>query len=175
MRLHRLLVPLAAGVVVLGVFVAVAIALSQKHGVGGAASAGWTELGELVSIKNEAESMAIEGKLPEAHAKYRELFARAQGHDIKDPAYWDLMERAKMDQDRIYMILLAQQDPARVLTPPLPGRWGTAPLIGWGAQFMDWDDDGHFDIVQNFTPCGIGHVAGTLTPVAPGATLMLYW
>ena len=121
MRLHRLLVPLAAGVVVLGVFVAVAIALSQKHGGGGgAASAGWTELSELVSIKNEAESLAIEGKLPEAHAKYRELFARAQGHDIKDPAYWDLMERAKMDQDRIYMILLAQQDPTRVLTPPPP-------------------------------------------------------
>ena len=113
MRLHRFLVPLAAGVVVLGVFVAVAIALGQKRG-------GWTELSELVSIKNQAESLAIDGKLPEAHAKYRELFARAQGHDIKDPAYWDLMERAKLDQDRIYMILLAQQDPARVLTPPLP-------------------------------------------------------
>src|SRR5437773_10579011 len=123
-RLHRLLVPLAAGVVVLGVFVAVAIALSQKRG-GSAPAAGWTELSELVSIKNDAESLAIEGKLPEAHAKYRELFARAQGHDIKDPAYWDLMERAKLDQDRIYVILLAQQDPARVLTPPLPNNGAT--------------------------------------------------
>jgi hypothetical protein len=122
-RLHRFLVPLAAGVVVLGVFVAVAIALNQKRAA--AASTGWTELSELVSIKNQAEELAIEGKLPEAHAKYRELFARAQGHDIKDPAYWDLMERAKLDQDRIYVILLAQQDPARVLTPPLPSNGAT--------------------------------------------------
>src|SRR5438128_256919 len=126
-RLHRFLVPLAAGVVVLGVFVAAAIALNQKRA---ATPASWTELSELVSIKNQAEGLAIEGKLPEAHAKYRELFARAQGHDIKDPAYWDLMERAKLDQDRIYVILLAQQDPARVLTPPLPNNGATTGASG---------------------------------------------
>jgi hypothetical protein len=138
-RLHRFLVPLAAGVVVLGVFVAVAIALIQKRG-GGAAPTGWTEVGELVSIKNQAESLAIEGKLPEAHAKYRELFARAQGHDIKDPAYWDLMERAKLDQDRIYVILLAQQDPARVLTPPLPNSTPATGATGSPATTQSFVD-----------------------------------
>src|SRR5205823_4561190 len=30
---------------------------------------------------------------------------------------------------------------------PLEGRWNTAPL--WG-QAIDWDGDGHFDLVQGF-------------------------
>ena len=121
-RLHRFLVPIAAAIVILGIVVALILTLQHKEGGRTAVSqpATSTDLAELLDLKNQAEKLAIDNKLAEAHAKYRELFLRAQGHDIKDPAYWDLMERAKIDQDWIYRILLSQRDPARVLTPPLP-------------------------------------------------------
>ena len=77
-------------------------------------------LAELLKLKNEAEALAIDNKLAEAHAKYRELFLKGQVQ-INNPAYWDLMERAKIQQDWIYRILLSQHDPAQVMTPPLPG------------------------------------------------------
>ena len=116
MRLHRFLVPLAAAIVFLGIFIALGIALHTQ--------APTATTAELLELKGQAEALAIDNKLPEAHAKYRELFSRVQGRDIKDPAFWDLIERAKIDQDWIFRIMLAQRDPARVLTPPLPA---TAP------------------------------------------------
>ncbi len=120
MRLHRFLVPLAAAIAVIGVFVALFVVLQSAR----PKSETGADVSDLVAIKNDAESLAIAGKLPEAHAKYREFFERAHGRNVKNPAYWDLVERAKLDQDRIYIILLAQQDPARVLTPRNPA---TAP------------------------------------------------
>jgi hypothetical protein len=109
-RVHRLLVPLAAAVVLTGIFFALRMALHSNE----------PDMAELLALKSQAEALAIENKLPEAHAKYRELLSRAEGHDSKDRAFWDLMERVQNDQEWVYRILLAQRDPARVLTPPLP-------------------------------------------------------
>ncbi len=122
MRLHRLLVPLAAAVVVVGISIALVIVLHSSKEGGTAASnpVPPDNLAELLKLKNEAEALAIDNKLAEAHAKYRELFLKGQGQ-INNPAYWDLMERAKIQQDWIYRILLSQHDPAQVMTPPLPG------------------------------------------------------
>lgn len=131
MRLHRFLIPLAAGIILLGLFGALGIALTRGSSSGAASTTAplsAAEVSELLAIKNEAEALAIADKLPEAHAKYRELFTRAQGRDIKDPAFWDLLERAKIDQDRIYVILLSQHDPARILTPPMPNNPTTTPV-----------------------------------------------
>jgi hypothetical protein len=67
---------------------------------------------DLLALKSEAEALAIQGNLEEAHAKYRRLQELAVGRDIKDPLLWDVMERAKLDQDNVYMLLLRKQIPA---------------------------------------------------------------
>lgn len=34
---------------------------------------------------------------------------------------------------------------------PLPSRWGSESLPSWGAQYLDWNGDGKFDILSGFT------------------------
>jgi hypothetical protein len=81
---------------------------------------------DLLALKSEAEALAIDGKLAEAHAKYRQLQTLAATRDIKDPLLWDILERAKVDQDHIYTILLAKMQfellPAGADGPMLPSR-----------------------------------------------------
>src|SRR5205085_602182 len=91
---------------------------------------------DLLKLKSEAEALAIEGQLAEAHEKYRQLQALAVGRDIKDPLLWDIMERAKLDQDNVYMLLLRKQIPpgenpgAAFTVPPYaqPGTPGNPPF-----------------------------------------------
>ena len=109
MRLHRFLVPAAAAVALVGMIVALSVSL---HRPGTSSSSKPDDFSDLLALKNEAEALVIEHKLPEAHAKYRELFAKAQGRDIinaKNTLNWDLLERAKQDQDNVYHMLLLQQ------------------------------------------------------------------
>src|SRR5688500_16798322 len=61
---------------------------------------------ELLALKSEAEALAVAGKLEDAHAKYRELADRGVGYKVDDPIAWDLIDRAKSDQDRIFTLLL---------------------------------------------------------------------
>ncbi len=68
-----------------------------------------SDMRELIAIKSQAESLAIDGKLHEAHATYRELSNRIAGHKIKDPFFWDVFDRARVDQDRIYTMILDEQ------------------------------------------------------------------
>jgi hypothetical protein len=90
---------------------------------------------DLLKLKSEAEALAIEGQLSEAHEKYRQLQALAVGRDIKDPLLWDIMERAKLDQDNVFMLLLRKQIPpgenpgAAFTVPPYaqPGTPGNPP------------------------------------------------
>jgi hypothetical protein len=130
-RLHRFLVPLAAAVVILGIVVALVAVLNKSNQD--------ASLARLIALKGEAEQLAIDGKLPEAHAKYREFFKVANQRVINVPGYWNLMERAQLDQDRVYLLLLARDevDPTRVLTPPLPTRPATAPASTSTASFVD--------------------------------------
>ena len=90
---------------------------------------------DLLALKSEAEALAIEGRLEESHAKYRKLQELAVGRDINDPLLWDIMERAKLDQDNVYMLLLRKQVPpgenpgAAFTIPPYaqPGTPGNPP------------------------------------------------
>ncbi|MGE5611263.1 MAG: DUF4159 domain-containing protein [Bacillota bacterium] len=74
---------------------------------------------QLLALKADAERLALANKLPEAHAKYRELEQLVGGRTAKDPALWDLLERAKQDQDRVYAIMLATMN-ARAYAPLVP-------------------------------------------------------
>jgi hypothetical protein len=68
-----------------------------------------SDMRELIAIKSQAESLAIDGKLNEAHATYRQLSNRIAAHKIKDPFFWDVFDRARVDQDRIYTMILDEQ------------------------------------------------------------------
>jgi hypothetical protein len=118
MRVHRLLIPLVAVATVAGLCVAL-VAVLRTPASPPPPNALVTE---VLALKGQAEALAIDQRLEAAHAKYRELFDRVAGREreIKDPAFWDLVERAKIDQDMVYRILLAKRDPARVLTPGTP-------------------------------------------------------
>jgi hypothetical protein len=84
------------------------------------------EMAELSRMKGEAEQLALDGKLEAAHAKYRELEQRLVGRKIKDSLFWDILERTKIDKDRIYTILLdkaqSQYPPDKVMPTPGPGK-----------------------------------------------------
>ena len=64
----------------------------------------------IVELKGQAERLVIDGRTSEAHEKYREIERLVAGKHIADTGLWDMLERAKQDQDRVYGILLAQQE-----------------------------------------------------------------
>ncbi|HZN65212.1 MAG TPA: DUF4159 domain-containing protein [Tepidisphaeraceae bacterium] len=104
---RTLLIGAIAAVVIVGATAAILMLLLSRRG-GDDRSA----YRDLLAMKNEAESLAIQGRLAEAHEKYRRLQELALERDIKDAYFWDVMERAKVDQDKIYMMLLNGMDPA---------------------------------------------------------------
>src|SRR4051794_6749983 len=65
---------------------------------------------EIIALKSEAEGLAIQGKLAEAHAKYREIEKIIGGRQVKEPSLFDMVEVARQDQDRIYKMLLQRMD-----------------------------------------------------------------
>src|SRR3954470_14398669 len=73
---------------------------------------------ELVHLKSDAEGLAIEGKLAEAHARYRAIQDLVGGRQIKDPLIWDMLEQCKADQDRVYAVLLKKME--RSVIPVVP-------------------------------------------------------
>jgi hypothetical protein len=50
----------------------------------------------------------------------------------------------------IYYNVGSKTAPLWEYAPPLPGEWHTSPLFGWGTQLVDWNHDGHFDLVHGF-------------------------
>ncbi|HEV8604861.1 MAG TPA: hypothetical protein VGQ99_05815, partial [Tepidisphaeraceae bacterium] len=68
------------------------------------------EVREIAGIKGEAERLAVAGRLAEAHAKYQQIEQRVAGRRIRESAVWDLTERAKSDQDRVYSLLLSEME-----------------------------------------------------------------
>lgn len=69
---------------------------------------------EIAGIKAEAERLVIEGQLAEAHAKYQQIEQRIAGRRIRESAVWDLTERAKADQDRVFALLLSEMEATMV-------------------------------------------------------------
>src|SRR2546429_5634811 len=61
---------------------------------------------KIIELKSDAERLAIAGKLPEAHEKYRQIMLLVAGRRIKDPLLFDEVEQCKTDQDRIYAVIL---------------------------------------------------------------------
>ncbi|HWR13445.1 MAG TPA: VCBS repeat-containing protein [Terriglobales bacterium] len=51
----------------------------------------------------------------------------------------------------IYFNVGSNKSPLWKYEPPLPGAWKTAPLLAWSSQAIDWNQDGHFDLVDGFS------------------------
>lgn len=74
---------------------------------------------EIVKLKSQAEALALEGNLPEAHSRYRELEKLVGGRKVKDASLFDLVEVARQDQDRIYKLLLQRMADAQQQQTPI--------------------------------------------------------
>jgi len=100
--------------------------LHQRWAPRGASSAdlAWeaSHRDQLIELKGQAESLAIDGNLAEAHRKYRELSQLIAGHTIRDANLWDLMDKAKADQDRVYSILLTRAEGQYAAAYPRPAQ-----------------------------------------------------
>jgi hypothetical protein len=66
---------------------------------------------QLVAMKSKAESLALAGKLAEAHAAYDQLIRSAAQLGASDVRSRDLIAAAQSDEDRIYRTLLSQNQP----------------------------------------------------------------
>jgi hypothetical protein len=63
---------------------------------------------DLLAAKGEAQALAVSGRLADAHAAYRGLAARTVGREFRGPLTWDLAERVKSEQDRLYWIIMTR-------------------------------------------------------------------
>lgn len=86
----------------------------------------------------------VKGKFPSS------ALAAPRLVDLNNDGLLDLVVARDTDLS-IYMNVGTKASPLWQYAPPLPGKWHTAPLYGWGTQFMDWNGDGHFDLVQGFS------------------------
>jgi hypothetical protein len=125
-----------AVLIVLAVCVTTAcIVLTSRSSTPTDAQRSWEDANHdrIIALKSEAEGFAIEGKLAEAHAKYREMERLIGGRKMKDASLFDIIEAARGDQDRIYkMLLRAMGDTAPspgILDRPIPPD-GMPPAAG---------------------------------------------
>jgi hypothetical protein len=51
----------------------------------------------------------------------------------------------------IYYNVGTKTSPLWEYAPPMEGHWQTSPLYSWDTQLFDWNGDGHFDLVRDFT------------------------
>ena len=73
----------------------------------------------LLALKSEAEALAISGQLPEAHRRYGQLQDLVAGHDLKDPSLQAAIQKAMVDRDRLFDILLQARQRESLAQRPL--------------------------------------------------------
>lgn len=130
---------------------------------------------DLLKLKSEAEELVVAGKLQEAHAKYRQLTSMAAGRVFRGPLLWDILERAKVDQDRVYWILMARMDGAERafnIDKPLPGL----PTTRFGAPATlptTWASGRAFPTTSNAASSTAPAVATVARPAATRPTTLV--
>ena len=75
---------------------------------------------KIIALKSRAEELTIQNRLKEAHATYRELEALVGGQAISDASLFDLVDQARLDQGRVYRMILNAMSPQTVDAGPLP-------------------------------------------------------
>jgi hypothetical protein len=91
----------------------------------------------VINLKIKAESLGAAGQLEESQQEYRRLDKLIGGRDIRDPQLKQLIESARIDQDRIYHALLANilernRPQSRAANATSPATPGPAPSVAPG-------------------------------------------
>lgn len=86
----------------------------------------------------------VKGKFPVA------AVAAPRAVDLNSDGLLDLVV-AQNTNLHIFMNVGTHTKPLWEYEPPLPGKWNTAPLLAWSTQAIDWNHDGHFDLVDGFS------------------------
>src|SRR6185437_14328785 len=96
-------------------------------------------VGTKTEPKFAKQKFPVKGKFPSG------AIAAPRLADLNDDGLLDLVVARDTDLS-IYMNVGTKTAPLWQYAPALPGKWHTAPLYGWGTQFVDWNGDGHFDL-----------------------------
>ena len=94
---------------------------------------------QILDLKYQAESLAGQGRLVEAHRAYYELQRLVGSHAIKDPVLFDHVDAARADQAQVYGLLLAdvQRRQQQAASQPPPGTQPTTSTASYPKQFND--------------------------------------
>src|SRR3954470_24992790 len=60
---------------------------------------------EISRLNDDAETLALQGDLKEAHSKYQQLSRLVEGRQIRDTALAEIVATARRNQDRVYQRL----------------------------------------------------------------------
>jgi len=101
-------------------------------------------VGTRTAPKFAKQKFPVKGKFPAGAVAAPRLV------DLNGDSLLDLVVARDTDVS-IYYNIGTETSPLWEYAPPLPGKWHTAPLYGWGTQLVDWNGNGAFDLVHGFS------------------------
>jgi FG-GAP-like repeat len=101
-------------------------------------------VGTRIAPKFAKQKFPVKGKFPVG------AIAAPRLVDLNGDGLLDLVVARDTDLS-IYFNVGTKTSPLWEYAPPLPGKWHTSPLYGWGTQLVDWNGDGAFDLVHGFS------------------------
>jgi hypothetical protein len=100
-------------------------------------------VGTKTNPKFAKQKFPVKGKFPPGSVAAPRLA------DLNGDGLLDLVV-AEVRNLSIYYNVGTKTSPMWEYTPKMEGHWQTSPLYSWDTQMVDWNGDGHFDLVRDF-------------------------